>query len=126
MYMYHGTIKENADQILKNGFKKYSYFTPYLSTALSYGGEYIFIISDNNITDKDLGDGKWEFIYDKEIKPDDIIALVHYDKVDLIYYNIDILSKLKHWSFLFMNFVIKIMKHSKKIMNARNAMVMVN
>lgn len=41
--LYHGTkFKYNADNILKNGFNKYSYFARDLSIALSQGGKYVF------------------------------------------------------------------------------------
>ena len=29
---------------MKNGFAQYTYFTPYLDTALSYGGRYVFAV----------------------------------------------------------------------------------
>lgn len=42
---YHSTdTKKKYLSILKSGFNKYTYFTPHLDTALSYGGKYIFAI----------------------------------------------------------------------------------
>lgn len=87
MYMYHGTNKAAAENILKKGFEKYTYFTPYLSSAISMGGEYVFIIGDKNITDKDLGEGRWQWRYPEVILPERIIALIHYGGVQLLHYN---------------------------------------
>ena len=41
---YHGTTKENADNISKNGFKPNTYFAFNLADALEFGGEYIFSV----------------------------------------------------------------------------------
>ena len=42
--VYHGTNKENADKILKTGFKAETYFATNLADALEFGGEYIFSV----------------------------------------------------------------------------------
>jgi hypothetical protein len=85
---YHGTTVENARNILKEGLKEYSYYTPYLSTALSQGGPVIFIwyILDPEYQ-KAIEEGQWQFRINKVILPDDFIAIVHYKDVKLIKYN---------------------------------------
>jgi len=40
--VYHGTSKEKAESILKEGFKPWTYFAKDLSEALMYGGGYVF------------------------------------------------------------------------------------
>ena len=39
---YHGTTKVNAKKILKEGFKKGTYFADHLEDALYYGGNNVF------------------------------------------------------------------------------------
>jgi len=43
--VYHGTTKENADKILKEGFKPWTYFAKNLAEALYYGGGYVFAVA---------------------------------------------------------------------------------
>jgi len=40
--VYHGTNKENAEMILKEGFKPGTYFAKNLAEALMYGGGHVF------------------------------------------------------------------------------------
>ncbi len=41
-FWYHGTSKENADSILKSGFRAGTYFAKHLEDAVGYGGPYVF------------------------------------------------------------------------------------
>ena len=44
--LYHGTkFKKNADRILKEGFKEWSYFATDLNTAIGQGGKYVFEVA---------------------------------------------------------------------------------
>ena len=43
-YVYHGTSEYNALLIQSEGFKKGTYFTPHLDSALVMGGEYVFAV----------------------------------------------------------------------------------
>ncbi len=47
--VYHGTTKENAENISKNGFKSNTYFALNLADALEFGGKYIFSVVLNCI-----------------------------------------------------------------------------
>ncbi|MGL4982249.1 MAG: hypothetical protein ACRC4W_05285 [Treponemataceae bacterium] len=87
MYLYHGTIKKYADIIIKEGFKDYTYFTPFLDSAINMGGEYVFSIYDKNVTDAMLGNGEWQFRL-SGIKKDKIVSLIRY-KAKLLYYDTD-------------------------------------
>lgn len=68
---YHGTQSRKVyKEIKRNGFKAFTYFTPYLETALSYGGKFIFAINlKKNPIDY------WEWICPEIIKPDKILYI---------------------------------------------------
>ncbi len=55
---YHGTTKENAETIQKQGFKKGTYFTWDLHSALVMGGMYVFGLFDDKSPEKSY----WEWI----------------------------------------------------------------
>lgn len=65
---YHGTdsyLKYRS--ILKNGFKKGTYFTPGLDSAISMGGRYVFAI-------KSFSDSSyWEIISERHIPREEIL-----------------------------------------------------
>lgn len=79
---YHGTSKENADLIIKEGFKEGTYFTWDLHSALVMGGMYIFGIF---FEDKDISN-YWEWRNSKVIHPDKILYLRKFD-VECLYDN---------------------------------------
>lgn len=68
--MYHGTTKENADSILKTGFRVGTYFTGFIDSALMFGGDYIFAV----FFEKNLSE-YWEWCNSKVIPPSKIIRL---------------------------------------------------
>jgi RNA:NAD 2'-phosphotransferase (TPT1/KptA family) len=41
---YHGTTKENAESIMKEGFRKGTQFAQHLSTSIGFGGNYVFAV----------------------------------------------------------------------------------
>jgi len=43
--VYHGTTKKNAEKILKEGFKEYTYFAKNLAAAIGFGGGYVFAVA---------------------------------------------------------------------------------
>ena len=69
---YHGTIKQNAAMITKQGFARHTFFAKHLEDALGYGGEYIFVVAFDS---KKLPDG-WQFITRSKISPNKIVE--HY------------------------------------------------
>jgi len=85
---YHGTTVENAEKILKVGLEEYSYYTPFLDTALAQGGPVIFIwyIMDPQYG-KAINKGGWQFRTREVIPPDEFAAVVYYKDVKLIKYN---------------------------------------
>lgn len=81
--VYHGTNKEAADIILKEGFKEWSYFAINLDDALAFGGPYIFrvvlsIHKDNK---------NWQPRNREAIGVDKIVELRHYDEHEVLYEN---------------------------------------
>lgn len=66
---YHGTTKQNAQSILKNGFKKHTYFTWDLAAALTMGGDYVFAVF---FPGKDTST-YWEIITTRKILPSKIL-----------------------------------------------------
>ena len=78
---YHGTKKENVEQILKTGFRPNTYFALHLEDALEYGGEHIFEVCFQR--DVVLNDN-WQFVNVKTILPDKIVRYrVINDKIKL-------------------------------------------
>jgi hypothetical protein len=94
MRVYHGTNKKNADKILQEGFQPYTQFTPFLGSAISYGGAYVFQIEREDVTDEDLGQGGWEFVWQELIPASEIIALLKYN-VELLQYNPEVEIDIK-------------------------------
>ncbi len=91
---YHGTSKENANIILKEGFKEATYFTWDLHSALVMGGIHIFAIY---FPDKEIID-YWEWISDKVISAKEILYYRVFT-VECIYDNEDAreaVTKLNH------------------------------
>jgi hypothetical protein len=78
MICYHGTIKKYYKSISKFGLKKYSYLTPFLSTALCMGGPYIFITNINEVDDTWIGKGNWEYRNKEIIYPNQFLAILKY------------------------------------------------
>ena len=44
LYCYHGTNEENSKSILKDGFREGTYFAYHLEDALTFGGQYVFLV----------------------------------------------------------------------------------
>jgi hypothetical protein len=79
--LYHGTkFKKDADKILKEGFKAWSYFATDLGTALGQGGKYVFEVV---FLKKDLPD-YWQVRCEQKIQPDRIIRMCKYKETELI------------------------------------------
>lgn len=71
---FHGTdTKKKYLSILKSGFKPYTYFTPYLDTAIGYGGKYVFAIYFEKNPTK-----YWEWRNTEIIPPDRILHVKEY------------------------------------------------
>jgi len=76
---YHGTSKENAESILKTGFKQWTYFAKHLEDSLGYGGEYVFEVQFEKESLRD----NWQFINHEVISPNRIVGLTKYSPVEL-------------------------------------------
>ena len=58
MNLYHGTDEVGHAAIMGSGFKPGTYFTPYLDTAISMGGAYVFTI---DMPDRPFSEEQWQF-----------------------------------------------------------------
>jgi len=86
MICYHGTTdKATYDLIMKEGVKRGSYWTPYLSAALMCGGPYVIGVFFPEIIDEWCGEGKWQFLCRRTIKPTEFIATMRYSAKLLTY-----------------------------------------
>lgn len=75
-YSYHGTTKQNAEKILKTGFKKNTWFALHLEDALEFGGEYVFRVRFDN----EVSQYYWQFkIIEKIPISNRVISLKKYD-----------------------------------------------
>ncbi len=71
---FHGTTKENADNILKSGFNVDTYFAKHLEDAIGFGGEYVFYVRfDENRFNFDIMKEDWWQFHTCEIIPPDWI-----------------------------------------------------
>lgn len=87
---YHGTNKTNADRILKEGFKPYTYFSRHLESALCYGGEWVFEVCFDETKVPD----NWQFIIKTQRGPENIVGLKHYKNIELIKENKELRNKI--------------------------------
>jgi len=79
---YHGTNKKNANKILKEGFKKGTYFAKHLEDALGFGGKWIFEVRFFVPLPKN-----WQFIITFPYKKENIVRLKHYHQIEMIFEN---------------------------------------
>ena len=77
---YHGTDKDSAEIILKEGFQLDTYFGKHMEDALNYGGDYIFTIFF-----KDDPTDYWEYRNAKTIPLSEIFMLYRINKTRLYY-----------------------------------------
>jgi hypothetical protein len=95
---YHGTdTKRKYLSILKTGFKPYTYFTPYLDTAIGYGGKYVFAIYFEKAPTT-----YWEWRNEEVIPPDKILYVQEYSYT-VEYINKAALRKMSHSTLLHNN-----------------------
>lgn len=84
--MFHGTTKENADEILTSGFEEGSCFASHLEDSFLMGnGPYVFAVFFEEDPFKE-GKECWEYITSEKISPDNIIYLIKLS-FDIIHYS---------------------------------------
>lgn len=78
--LYHGTSKENANKILKDGFDPYTYFAKNLRDAINMGGEYIFeVMFEHKIAPNWFENFRcWQIRNKQHIPPNNIVSLKQY------------------------------------------------
>lgn len=86
--MYHGTIAENAENILKDGFNAGTFFSKHLEDALHMGGDYIF-----EVYFAESPTEYWEYITDKSVPSSNIRS--HYKfQISLLWDNEECSNKI--------------------------------
>jgi len=75
---YHGTDKRTAGIIMKNGFKRGTFFSTHLEDAVGYGGKYVFEVSIKLPYDHLY----WEYVSNKKIPARQIMKLSRYHSVE--------------------------------------------
>jgi len=85
--LYHGTSKENAEKILKEGFDQYTYFAKNLTDALSMGGPYVFAVAFKHTTAPQWFEyyRSWQIRNKRKIHPCHIISLAKYSEKRLYF-----------------------------------------
>ncbi len=76
---YHGTNEENAQSILKEGFRPETWFAHNLQDAIGYGGNHVFEVAFDSTKFNNSEAGDWQFFLLEWIKPDKIIRHTIYD-----------------------------------------------
>jgi len=72
IWSYHGTNKENAIKIIKEGFAVGTHFAHHLEDALEFGGSWVFMVKWKNKPQN------WQFLNKKKIPPERIHRLTQY------------------------------------------------
>ena len=92
--VYHGTNKDAAMIIMKDGFKSNTYFAFNLADALSFGGQYIFrVVID---FPEEIFDLNWQIRVNEHISPEKIVSLEYFKTVYKIYYNNELREEVFH------------------------------
>jgi len=71
--MYHGTNKERALKIIKNGFSIYTHFAMHLEDALEFGGSWVFVVEF-----ADEIPSNWQYVTRQKVKANRIKRLTQY------------------------------------------------
>lgn len=80
--VYHGTQLQAAQAILRTGFARGSYFTPYLDSALEMGGTYVFAVAK-----EDDGQLSWQFRTLRRVPARRIVSLHHYGEPEQMHHD---------------------------------------
>jgi hypothetical protein len=86
---FHGTIEENVESILQEGFRIGTYFARHLENAIHMGGEYVFEV----FFEKDPGSGWQACNFDEIVSPSDIHSLILYEPT-LLHWNQNVPPRL--------------------------------
>ncbi len=77
----HGTNLRNARKILKEGFKKDTYFARHLEDAIGYGGLYVFEVAYPVVL---IPKNCWQFLNRERVPPEFIVRLTKYNRSKVI------------------------------------------
>ena len=79
---FHGTDKVTVKRILKDGFRKGTYFARHLEDALEFGGRFVFFVrfEENGFTNLE-GKNWWQFHLAEVVLPEKIWKVVEYSQL---------------------------------------------
>ena len=80
---YHGTNKRNAQKILKEGFRRGTYFAQHLEDALAYGGFHLFRV----VFEDEIVLQGWQFKNKRIMGSDKIVSYEKYIRPKRLYFN---------------------------------------
>lgn len=87
---YHGTSKENAEKIMKEGFDPRTYFARHLEDALGFGGRFVF----GAVFKEELIESSWQFVIPKKKPAKDIVFLEEHRGTRLVFNNEKLREKI--------------------------------
>lgn len=76
---FHGTDKETAEKIARDGFTAATTFSPHLEDALAFGGNYVFEVGLDLAEPKSVPSEIWQVVISRALPVSHIIALHRYD-----------------------------------------------
>lgn len=74
MICYHGTSKENARSILKQGFRPETWFAHHLEDAIGLGGQHVFAVKFDPDRFNNTESDTWQFFLNEWVKLDKIVS----------------------------------------------------
>jgi len=78
MFWYHGTDRQAAEQICREGFRSHSFFARNMQDALEFGGRYVFYV----LFEEDPGDpgdpDDWQVVIPEPVPKDRIYKLTRH------------------------------------------------
>ena len=77
-YCWHGTNQQNAEKILKEGFKAWTYFACHFEDAIEFGSDFVFLGEFASDEFDGGGPNEWQFRFATIVQPKKIISLVEY------------------------------------------------
>ena len=72
---YHGTTKKHMKEILKHGFRPDTFFAKHISTAINFGGDYVFaVMFPEKMCEY------WEYVCSEAIDESQIVNIIKYKR----------------------------------------------
>ena len=86
---FHGTTKENSEVIMRDGFKKGTFFATHLDDAIEFGGDHIFEV----MFVRERVPQKWQFTIRRKLHPNRIVRNYSFNQ-EVLYDNEELRHKI--------------------------------